>query len=180
MFKHKKISILLLAAVFALSMLAQATATEHKNGRNHLTFKERVCLKNCNTDLQFEQAIRDRLQTGFNNWNKGYAAWLEWCDTLYEPDAHYNVYGQRLTLAQYKAMMGQFFAAFDIRLGALDNVIVENDWVGIRYTVYVTNKQTGVETELKTMEIVNFKKNPEPIGARVVEGWALSDKPLGQ
>lgn len=25
------------------------------------------------------------------------------------------------------------------------------------------------------MEFVKFKMNPDPIGARVVEGWALSD-----
>lgn len=30
---------------------------------------------------------------GFKNWNSGYKSWLEWCETLYEPDAHYNVYG---------------------------------------------------------------------------------------
>jgi len=178
MFKSIRILFLLLIVFLVSAISLQAMAGESEHNKQLLSFKERVCLKNCNTDLQFEQAIRDRLQTGFNNWNLGYAAWLEWCNTLYEPDAHYNVYGQRLTLEQYKAMMGQFFAAFDIKLGTLDNIIVENDWVGIRYTVYITSKQTGVTSELKTMEIVNFKKNPEPIGARVVEGWALSDNPL--
>ena len=33
-----------------------------------------------------EKAIRDRLFSGFNNWNGGYGGWLKWCDTLYEPD----------------------------------------------------------------------------------------------
>ncbi|MGC4122049.1 MAG: nuclear transport factor 2 family protein [Myxococcales bacterium] len=126
----------------------------------------------------FEERIRARFNQGFGEWNQGYEAWLKWCHTLYEPDAHYNVYGRRLTLQQYKDMMGQFFSAFDIQLGALDNVLVQGEWGAIRYSVYVTNKKTGEKTELKTMEFVRFKDNAEPIGARVVEGWALSDKPL--
>lgn len=126
----------------------------------------------------YEEAIRTRIRTGFGNWNSGYDAWLHWCNTLYEPDAYYNVYGARLTLQEYKDMMGQFFQAFDIRLGDIHNMLVEGDWAAIRYTVYVCNKATGDETELHTMEFVQFKYNPEPIGARVVEGWALSDNPL--
>lgn len=50
------------------------------------------------TELSMEEAIRDRLVNGFKNWNGGYDGWLEWCNTLYEPDVHYNVYGKRLTL----------------------------------------------------------------------------------
>ena len=58
-----------------------------------------------NNDLQI--AIKDRLQNGFKNWNGGYEGWLEWCNTLYEPDAHYNVGGQRWTLQEYKDAMGK-------------------------------------------------------------------------
>ena len=50
----------------------------------------------------FENAIRERFEQGFKNWNNGYDAWLDWCETLYEPDAHYNVYSDRLTLQQYR------------------------------------------------------------------------------
>ena len=28
------------------------------------------------------------------------------------------------------------------------------------------------------MEFVMFRENPDPVGVRVVEGWALSDSPL--
>ena len=129
-----------------------------------------------NTNL--EEGIRDRFQNGFKNWNNGYEAWLKWCDTLYEPDAHYNVYSNRLTLQQYKDMMGQLFSAYDIELGEFHNIIVEDDWGAIRYTVYITEKATGKKIEQKTMEFVHFKGNPDPVGARVIEGWALSDKPL--
>jgi hypothetical protein len=146
-------------------------------GKNQ-KIKQGICKQICDTNLAFEQAIRDRIETGFDNWNMGYEAWLEWCDILYEPDAYYNVYGQRLTLQQYKDMMGQLFAAYDIELGELDNILVEGDWVSIRYTVYITDKLTGVESELHTMEFVHFKNNPEPIGARVIEGWAISDRQL--
>lgn len=126
----------------------------------------------------FEEAIKARIRSGFGQWNKGYEAWLKWCDTLYEPDAYYNVYGNRLTLQQYKDMMGQLFLVYDIELGKLDNLLAEGDWAGIRYSVYVTNKKTGEKSVLNTMEFVQFKDNPEPIGARVIEGWAISDTTL--
>ena len=130
----------------------------------------------------FQEAIRERLQAGFENWNSGYDAWLKWCETLYEPDAHYNIGLKdgmsRLTLQEYKDMMGKFFEAFDIELGEFYNMIVEGDWCAIRYNVLVTNKQTGETIKQMTMEFVKFKDNPEPIGARVIEGWALSDLPL--
>lgn len=129
--------------------------------------------------MTFQEQIRDRLRTGFNNWNGGYEKWLEWCNTLYEPDAHYNVYGQRLTLQQYKDMMGQFFGAFDVELGEFHNMLVQDNWCAIRYSVHIINKHTGEKIEQETMEFVNFKENTAPIGARVIEGWALSDKPLG-
>lgn len=129
--------------------------------------------------MSFQEQIRDRLQSGFKNWNGGYEVWLEWCHTLYEPDAHYNVYGQRLTLEEYKGMMGKFFAAFDVDLGDFHNMLVQDDWCAIRYSVHITNKETGEKIEQETMEFVHFKDNPDPVGARVIEGWALSDKPLG-
>jgi hypothetical protein len=65
---------------------------------------------------KFEEAMKARIRSGFGNWNKGYDAWLKWCDELYEPDSHYNVYGQRLTLQQYKDMMKLFFSGFDMQL----------------------------------------------------------------
>ncbi len=126
----------------------------------------------------FEQAMIDRIKAGFGNWNKGYEAWLVWCDTLYEPDAHYNVYGNRLTLQEYKDMMGQLFQAFDMELGDFHDIIPDGNKIAIRYDVTIINKKTGERIPQKTMEFVHFKDNPEPIGARVVEGWALSDKPL--
>lgn len=129
--------------------------------------------------MNFQDAIKDRLLTGFKNWNSGYDAWLKWCNTLYEPDSHYNLQGRRLTLQEYKDMMGQFFAAFDVELGDFHNMLIENDWCAIRYSVFVTNKRTGEKFEQQAMEFVHFKDNPAPIGARVIEGWALSEKPLG-
>lgn len=130
------------------------------------------------TDNKIEMAIKDRLENGFKNWNGGYSGWLEWCNTLYEPDAYYNVYGHRLTLQQYKHMMGQLFQHYTMELGAFDNMIIKDNWAAIRYTVKVKNLDTGEEILQHTMEFVNFKENPDPIGVRVVEGWALSDRPL--
>jgi len=134
------------------------------------------------TAAEREQAIKNRLETGFKNWNGGYDGWLEWCNTLYEPDAYYNVplHGTqaRLTLQQYKDMMGQLFRHFTMELGDFDNMIIKDDWCAIRYTVKIKNLETGKEILQHTMEFVKFKENPEPVGMRVVEGWALSDAPL--
>ena len=53
-------------------------------------------------EKDIEKAIQDRLFNGFKNWNGGYDGWLKWCETLYEPDAYYNIPGPkgqiRLTL----------------------------------------------------------------------------------
>lgn len=127
---------------------------------------------------KFEKAIEARVKQGFVNWNQGYEAWLKWCDTLYEPDAHYNVQGKRLTLQEYKDMMKLFLSAFEIELGEFYNMLTKDDWIAIRYEVYIINKKTGEKIQQNTMEFVNFKDNPEPIGARVIEGWAIADNPL--
>lgn len=131
----------------------------------------------------WEEAIKDRLETGFKNWNGGYDGWLEWCNTLYEPNAHYNVQvnglQKRLTLQEYKDMMGMLFKHFTMHLGNFENMIIKDDWCAIRYTVKIKNLDTGKEVLQHTMEFVNFKDNPDPIGVRVVEGWALSDFAIG-
>jgi hypothetical protein len=133
-----------------------------------------------NTEL--EEAIRNRLETGFKNWNGGYEGWLEWCNTLYEKDAYYNVplkgTQARLTLEHYKQMMGELFKHFTMELGDFDNMIIKDNWCAIRYTVKIKNIESGKEYIQHTMEFVKFKENSEPIGVRVVEGWALSDAPL--
>lgn len=129
-----------------------------------------------------EDAIATRLRTGFKNWNGGYDGWLEWCNTLYEPDAHYNIPYQgglrRCTLQEYKDIMGQLFQHFTMELGAFDNMIIKDDWCAIRYTVKVKNLDTGKEMLQHTMEFVHFKDNGGDIGVRVIEGWALNDSAL--
>lgn len=126
----------------------------------------------------FQEQIKERLETGFKNWNGGYDCWLEWCKTLYEPDAHYNIYGKRYTMQEYKDLMGKFFQNFDIEMGEFQNMLIEDDWCAIRYKVYNVNKQTGKRFEQESMEFVRFKDNGGDIGARVIEGWATSTTPL--
>jgi hypothetical protein len=58
-------------------------------------------------------------------------------------------------------------------------MIIKENWCAIRYVVHVTNKNTGEMFTQNTMEFVEFKDNGGEIGARVVEGWALSDITLG-
>ena len=134
-------------------------------------------------EKDIEKRIKERLFNGFNNWNGGYDGWLEWCNTLYEPDAYYNIpspQGQvRLTLQQYKDAMGKLFEHFTLELGQFENMIIRDNWCAIRYKVKVTNIHTGDVIVQNTMEFVKFKDNPEPYGVRVVEGWAISDVGIG-
>ena len=76
---------------------------------------------------------------------------------------------------EYKDAMGKLFEHFSMELGQFENMIIKDDWCAIRYTVKIRNLDTGEEILQNTMEFVKFKENPEPIGVRVVEGWALSD-----
>lgn len=127
----------------------------------------------------FQEQIKDRFTEGLErHFNDSYEDWLSWCDTLYEPDAHYNVYGKRLTLQEYKDLMRELMAKFDIKIGEVKNMIVEGDWGAIRYVVHITELETGKKIEQNTMEFVHWKDNPHPTGARVIEGWAMSDHPL--
>ena len=128
-------------------------------------------------NTEMEKAISNRLQNGFQNWNNGYEAWLKWCDTLYEPDAHYNSQGRRLTLQQYKDLMKKEFGHYTMDLGDFDNMIIKDDWAAIRYTSTNRNLDTGSEVVQQVMEFVHFKMNPAPIGVRVIEGWAISTSP---
>ena len=129
-----------------------------------------------------EAQIKDRLESGFKNWNGGYDGWLEWCNTLYEPDAYYNIpfngSQRRCTLEEYKTMMGQLFQHFTMELGDFDNMIIKGEWAAIRYTVKVKDLDSGAEILQHTMEFVKFKDNEDERGVRVVEGWALSDMAL--
>lgn len=80
-------------------------------------------------EKEIEQAIKDRLFNGFNNWNGGYDGWLEWCNTLYEPDAYYNVYGNRMALEEYKGMMGDLFEHYTIEFVMFKE---NSDPIGVR------------------------------------------------
>lgn len=51
-------------------------------------------------NMNLQEQIRNRLETGFKNWNGGYENWLNWCETLYEPDAYYNIPLQGLFMAE--------------------------------------------------------------------------------
>jgi hypothetical protein len=58
---------------------------------------------------------------------------LKWCDTLYKPDAHYKVYGQRWTLQEYKDAMEKLFSVFDMELGDFYNMLDLTTIVAILY-----------------------------------------------
>ncbi len=128
--------------------------------------------------MTLQEAMVDRVNEGFGHWNNGYEDWLEWCNTLYEPDCHYNIQGKRYTLQEYKDLMRVFMDNFDILLGEMLNMLTKDDFIAIRYRVRVKDKRTGEEYEQMTMEFVQYKDNPEPIGARTYEGWAISDRPI--
>ncbi len=108
---------------------------------------------------EMEIAIKDRLENGFKNWNGGYESWLEWCNTLYDDDSKYNVYGHHLSLQQYKDMMGGLFEKQDIFLGQFHNMIIQDNWCAIRYDVWTIDKSTGRKETQESMEFVRFKEH---------------------
>ena len=128
--------------------------------------------------MQLKIAWKPDLKTGTAATTNG----LNGAIPFMSPDAHYNVPcngpQKRFTLQEYKDMMGMLFQHFDMELGEFKNMIIKDDWCAIRYIVYIINKDTGERFTQNTMEFVKFKENPDPIGVRVVEGWALSDLTL--
>jgi hypothetical protein len=119
------------------------------------------------TDL--ERKIQNRLLTGFENWNRGFAAWKAWGNILYTEDSIYNVHGTRLTLAHYQAAMNIALKQADIKMGDFHNMIINDNWTGIRYDFYT---KVGDEYKLGMVtEFVNFKDYGGELGTRVVEGW---------
>jgi hypothetical protein len=126
--------------------------------------------------MNLQEQIKNRLETGFKNWNGGYENWLVWCNELYDDASMYNVYGHRLTLKQYQDMMGDLFKKQDILLGRFHNMLIVDDWAAIRYDVEVINLETKEKMTQQTMEFVRFKETPA--GVKVDEGWACSTVPL--
>ena len=114
-----------------------------------------------------EEHIKNRLLTGFENWNRGFKTWKAWGDILYTKDSIYNVHGARLNLAHYQAAMDQSLQQADIQMGAFHNMLIVGNFCAIHYD-FVTGGRTS-----KVMEFVKFKEygdetNPD---TRVEEGW---------
>ena len=118
-----------------------------------------------------QDRMRERVRDGMESMNRGYEAWLKQCAITYEPDAHYNVFGRRIPLREYQDAVRQQYSVRDIKLGEMYNMLTDNDWLAMRYSLLFTNKETGEESQEMYMEFVHFKDNPQPIGARVIEGW---------
>lgn len=129
-------------------------------------------------NYRFRESIRSRIQEGFTCLNRNYQAWLAWHDTMYDPNAHCNLYDQRFSLQQYKDIVGRFFLDFDIVLGDFTSLLVQNDWCAFRYTVNVTNRKTRIETKQNMMEFIHFGKDCQAADSRIIESWVFSDKPI--
>ncbi len=116
-----------------------------------------------------ESKIQNRLLTGFENWNRGFAAWKAWGEILYTQDSIYNVNGARLSLSQYQAAMDISLKRTNIIMGNFNNMIICDDFTAIRYDVIYVNGEE--ERPGTVMEFVKFKDYGEELGTRVVEGW---------
>jgi hypothetical protein len=183
----KKVILAALVGIFALAIVAiNACDTGNGGGNEQCNLnpkvKQAVCLNCCGVDQEYDAAITNRLQTGFLNYNKGYLAWLEWCDELYDENAYYNVYGHRFTLDQYKRLMGAMFEQFEISLGGTEDTVGEIGTIitdslkgktAINYDVSFRRKTEEAWVSISTMEFVQFRKDDQ-FGAKVIEGWALS------
>lgn len=119
-----------------------------------------------------EKKIQNRLLNGFENWNRGTAAWMKWGDILYTPDSLYNVHGVHLTLSEYQATSNLSFKKSSMMMGNFNNMVICGDWCAIRYDITSVDRASGIEHPGSVMEFVKFKDYGEQLGARVVEGWA--------
>jgi len=123
-------------------------------------------------ETELEKNIQNRLLNGFENWNRGYDAWEAWGDILYTEDSLYNVHGVKLTLKEYQSAMNAQLKSTDIQMGNFNNMIINDDWAAIRYDISSTDRKTQQSSDGSVMEFVHFKDYGDPLGTRVVEGWA--------
>ena len=72
-----------------------------------------------------EERIKNRLLTGFKNWNLGFQAWKEWGNILYTNESIYNVHGARLNLAHYQAAMDVSLQQSNIKMGNFYNMLIK-------------------------------------------------------
>lgn len=119
-----------------------------------------------------EKSIQNRLLNGFENWNRGIAAWQKWCGTLYTDASIYNVHSVRLTMDGYKTAMRATLRNNDIQMGDFHNMIIRDDWAAIFYDIATISRETGASHPGTVMEFVRFKNFGTELGTRVVEGWA--------
>lgn len=116
-----------------------------------------------------ETKIQNRLLTGFENWNRGFAAWKKWGTILYTEDSIYNVHGARLSLAQYQAAMDVILKQTDVLMGDFHNMVICDEWCAIYYDMYTKVGDNLIPGTV--MEFVKFKDYGDELGTRVVEGW---------
>lgn len=121
---------------------------------------------------EMERNIENRLLTGFENWNRGTAAWMKWGNILYTPESLYNVHGVHLTLKEYQTTSALSFKIAQMQMGNFNNMLVCGDWCAIFYDILSTDRRTGEKKPGTVMEFVNFRDYGKELGTRVVEGWA--------
>lgn len=119
-----------------------------------------------------EKQIQNRLLTGFENWNRGTEAWMQWGNILYTPDSLYNVHGVHLTLREYQLTSSLSFNARKLMMGNFNKMLICGDWCAIRYDITSTDAKTGKVSPGSVMEFVRFRDYGPELGTRVVEGWA--------
>lgn len=75
-------------------------------------------------------------------------------------------------------MLEKIFTAFNIEVGDFRSLLIHGDWCAIRYVLSIANKKTNEKMERNAMELILFRNNPPPVGARIVESWVFSENPL--
>ena len=121
---------------------------------------------------EMERNIKNRLLTGFENWNRGFDAWKAWGDILYTPASLYHVHAVHLTLSEYQNAMKATLRSNNIIMGDFKNMVVVDDWCAIHYEISTVSRETGEAHPGSVMEFVRFKDYGPELGTRVVEGWA--------
>jgi steroid delta-isomerase-like uncharacterized protein len=114
----------------------------------------------------------------FTEWNKGKEAAMTVMDELYATDVvfHWSTGEDIRGLKKLKQLLSEFYDAFPDNHMTLDEMIVEEDMVAIRYTISGTHKGEyhGIPPTNKkvTMWVIEIDRIA---GHKCVEGWERSD-----
>jgi len=109
---------------------------------------------------------------GFDMWNEGIDAYLDWVDEAYDKDAKSSGINEvERTMEQYKEEMEQLFNEKTIKKIDFDKILIREDWAAIHYR-YRNESGTDNPSEKYVGDKMQFLKFQEKDGAlKIVASW---------